>query len=173
MTIGIVLQFAVVLSAIWMGAHYGGAALGFWSAVGLLVSMVAFGVEPTSPPIDLMLIILAVIMAAFVTEAAGGIDFLVSIAERIIHQESPVRNARGTADELDLHVRREHRPYRLSAAARNQRGRAPERPPTGAANGDRDHRIATGDHGEFGRGRASRHDRFVPREGADRVGNFR
>ena len=46
--------------------------------------IVAFGVNPTSPPIDVMLIILAVIMAASVMDAAGGIDFLVRIAERII-----------------------------------------------------------------------------------------
>jgi len=46
--------------------------------------VVAFGIAPTSPPIDVMLIILAVIMAASVMDAAGGIDFLVSIAERII-----------------------------------------------------------------------------------------
>jgi anaerobic C4-dicarboxylate transporter DcuA len=84
MTLSIVLQFAVVLAAIWMGARYSGVGLGLWGAVGLLVLVVAFGVNPTSPPIDVMLIILAVIMAASVMDAAGGIDFLVKIAERII-----------------------------------------------------------------------------------------
>ena len=84
MTISIVLQFAVVLAAIWMGARSSGVGLGLWGAVGLLVLMVAFGVTPTSPPIDVMLIILAVIMAASVMDAAGGIDFLVRIAERVI-----------------------------------------------------------------------------------------
>jgi anaerobic C4-dicarboxylate transporter DcuA len=84
MTISIFLQFAVVLAAIWMGARYSGVGLGLWGAVGLLVLVVAFGVNPTSPPIDVMLIILAVIMAASVMDAAGGIDFLVRIAERII-----------------------------------------------------------------------------------------
>ena len=84
MTISIVLQFVVVLAAIWMGARYSGVGLGLWGAVGLLVLVVAFGVNPTSPPIDVMLIILAVIMAASVMDAAGGIDFLVRIAERII-----------------------------------------------------------------------------------------
>jgi anaerobic C4-dicarboxylate transporter DcuA len=52
--------------------------------VGLLVLRGGFGVNPTSPPIDVMLIILGVIMAASVMDAAGGIDFLVRIAERII-----------------------------------------------------------------------------------------
>jgi anaerobic C4-dicarboxylate transporter DcuA len=84
MTISIVLQFVVVLAAIWLGARYSGVGLGLWGAVGLLVLVVAFGVTPTSPPVDVMLIILAVIMAASVMDAAGGIDFLVSIAEGVI-----------------------------------------------------------------------------------------
>ena len=84
MTVSIVLQFVVVLAAIWMGARTSGVGLGLWGAVGLLVLVVAFGVTPTSPPIDVMLIILAVIMAASVMDAAGGIDFLVRIAERVI-----------------------------------------------------------------------------------------
>ena len=84
MTLAIVLQFVVVLAAIWMGSRFSGVGLGLWGAVGLLVLVVAFGVSPTSPPVDVMLIILAVIMAASVMEAAGGIDFLVRIAERII-----------------------------------------------------------------------------------------
>jgi anaerobic C4-dicarboxylate transporter DcuA len=84
MTLSIFLQFVVVLAAIWMGARYSGIGLGLWGAVGLLVLVVGFGIAPTSPPIDVMLIILAVIMAASVMDAAGGIDFLVRIAERII-----------------------------------------------------------------------------------------
>jgi anaerobic C4-dicarboxylate transporter DcuA len=84
MTLAIFLQFLVVLAAIWMGARYSGVGLGLWGAVGLLVLVVGFGVTPTSPPIDVMLIILAVIMAASVMDAAGGIDFLVRLAERII-----------------------------------------------------------------------------------------
>src|SRR5499426_4132780 len=84
MTTSILLQFVVVLAAIWMGARYSGVGLGLWGAVGLLALIVFFGVNPTSPPIDVMLIILAVIMAASVMDAAGGIDFLVRIAERII-----------------------------------------------------------------------------------------
>ena len=84
MSLTIFMEFAVVLAAIWMGARYSGVGLGLWGAVGLLVLVVAFGVNPTSPPIDVMLIILAVIMAASVMDAAGGIDYLVRIAERII-----------------------------------------------------------------------------------------
>lgn len=84
MTISILLQFVVVLAAIWMGARFSGVGLGLWGAMGLLFLVLVFGVKPTSPPIDVILIILAVIMAASVMDAAGGIDFLVRIAERII-----------------------------------------------------------------------------------------
>src|SRR4051812_40390707 len=84
MSVSIVVEFVIVLAAIWMGARSSGVGLGLWGAVGLLVLVVGFGVSPTSPPIDVMLIILAVIMAASVMEAAGGIDFLVRIAERVI-----------------------------------------------------------------------------------------
>ncbi len=84
MTFTIVLQFLVVLAAIWMGARYSGIGLGLWGGVGLLILMLVFGVAPTSPPVDVILIILAVIMAASVMDAAGGIDFLVRVAEKII-----------------------------------------------------------------------------------------
>src|SRR5262245_62687357 len=84
MTISIVLQFVVVLAAIWLGSRYSGVGLGLWGAVGLLILVIGFGVTPTSPPVDVMLIILAVIMAASVMDAAGGIDFLVRIAEGVI-----------------------------------------------------------------------------------------
>jgi anaerobic C4-dicarboxylate transporter DcuA len=78
------MEFVIVLAAIWMGARYSGVGLGLWGAVGLLILVVVFGVNPTSPPIDVMLIILAVIMAASVMDAAGGIDYLVRVAESII-----------------------------------------------------------------------------------------
>ena len=66
MTVTILLEFAVVLAAIWMGARSSGVGLGLWGAVGLLILVAGFGVVPTSPPVDVMLIILAVIMAASV-----------------------------------------------------------------------------------------------------------
>ena len=45
MSLTIILQFVVVLGAIWMGARYSGVGLGLWGAVGLLVLIVGFGVK--------------------------------------------------------------------------------------------------------------------------------
>lgn len=86
MTLKIFLEFLVVLAAIFLGSRSGGVGLGLWGGVGILALSYGFGLPPTSAPIDVMLIILAVVMAASVMEAAGGIDYLVRVAERIIRR---------------------------------------------------------------------------------------
>jgi anaerobic C4-dicarboxylate transporter DcuA len=80
------LEFAVLIGALFMGARSGGVALGLWGAVGLLVLVVGFGVAPGAIPGEVLLIVLTVIMAASAMEAAGGVDFLVRVAERIIRK---------------------------------------------------------------------------------------
>ena len=84
MAIGIGLGFLVVAAAIWIGSRTGGIGLGLWGAVGLFVLSAGFGVVPTAPPVDVLLIVLAVVTAASVLEAAGGTEFLVGVAERVI-----------------------------------------------------------------------------------------
>ena len=69
-----------------MGARAGGVGLGLWGAVGLLVLVVGFGVPPGAIPGEVLLIVLTVIMAASAMEVAGGVDFLVRVAERIIRK---------------------------------------------------------------------------------------
>jgi anaerobic C4-dicarboxylate transporter DcuA len=86
MLLKLILEFLVVLGAIFLGSRSGGVGLGLWGGAGVLVLSYGFGLPPTTPPIDVMLIILAVIMAAAVMEAAGGIDYLVGLAERIIRR---------------------------------------------------------------------------------------
>lgn len=79
-------EFAVVIGAILLGSRSSGVGLGLWGGGGVLVLAYFFGLPPTAPPIDVMLIILAVIMATSVMEAAGGIDFLVRSAESLIRK---------------------------------------------------------------------------------------
>src|SRR5262245_9788415 len=86
MTIQLALQFVVLIGALFMGARAGGVGLGLWGAVGLLVLVVGFGVPPGAIPGEVLIIVLTVIMAASAMEVAGGIDFLVRVAERIIRK---------------------------------------------------------------------------------------
>lgn len=69
------IQFVIVFAAILIGVRYGGVALGFWGALGLIVLSVAFGVVPTAPPIDVMLIIFAV----FLHGSCGRLGYLGSL----------------------------------------------------------------------------------------------
>jgi anaerobic C4-dicarboxylate transporter DcuB len=74
----------VVIGAIVMGTRSSGVALGIWGGVGVAVLVFGFGLEPGSPPVDAILIILAVILAAATMQVAGGIEWMVAMAARAI-----------------------------------------------------------------------------------------
>lgn len=78
------LQLLFVLLAIIVGARVGGIGLGVFGGLGLAVLTFVFGLEPTTPPIDVMLMIVAVIAAAGCMQAAGGLDLMVKWAEKIL-----------------------------------------------------------------------------------------
>lgn len=80
------IQLLFVLTAIIVGARLGGIGLGVMGGVGLSILVFGFGLEPTAPPIDVMLMIAAVISAASAMQAAGGLDYLVRMAERLLRK---------------------------------------------------------------------------------------
>ena len=80
------LQLLFVLVAIIIGARLGGIVLGVLGGLGLAVLTFVFGLEPTSPPIDVMLMIVAVIAAASCMQAAGGLDLMVKWAEKLLRK---------------------------------------------------------------------------------------
>ena len=80
------LEFLVVLAAIFVGARLGGIGLGVMGGLGLAVLTFLFHLQPTAPPIDVMLMITAVVTAAGVLQAAGGLDYLVHLAEKILRK---------------------------------------------------------------------------------------
>lgn len=81
-----ILQLLFVLVAIIIGARLGGIGLGVMGGVGLAILTFVFGLQPTAPPIDVMLMIAAVISAASCMQAAGGLDYMVKIAERMLRK---------------------------------------------------------------------------------------
>lgn len=80
------LQLAFVLTAIIVGARLGGIGLGVMGGIGLGILTFVFGLQPTSPPIDVMLMIVAVITAAACMQAAGGLDLMVKGAEHLLRK---------------------------------------------------------------------------------------
>ena len=83
----LVLELAVVIGSIVMGVRLGGMGLGVWGAVGVAILVFIFRLKPGEIPISAILIILAVITAASTMQAAGGIDFLVGVAAKIIRKQ--------------------------------------------------------------------------------------
>ena len=83
----ILLQFLVVLAAIFIGARLGGIGLGIFGMMGLAVLVFVFGLKPGQAPIDVMLMIIAVISAAAALQAAGGLDYLVKVAEKLLRKK--------------------------------------------------------------------------------------
>lgn len=81
-----ILQLLFVLTAIIVGARLGGIGLGVMGGVGLAILVFVFGLQPTSPPIDVMLMIVAVISAASCMQAAGGLDYMVKLAEKLLRK---------------------------------------------------------------------------------------
>jgi anaerobic C4-dicarboxylate transporter DcuA len=86
----VVLQACVVIGAIVLGVRTGGLGLGLWGVVGTVILVFVFQLPPGSIPVDAFFIIIAVITASSAMQAAGGIDYLVSIASKII-QANPKR----------------------------------------------------------------------------------
>ncbi|MGR6982041.1 anaerobic C4-dicarboxylate transporter [Testudinibacter sp. P27/CKL/0425] len=80
------IQFAIVLICILIGARIGGIGLGVMGGVGLAILAFGFGLQPAGLPIDVMLMIMAVVSAAAAMQAAGGLDYMIKIATNILRK---------------------------------------------------------------------------------------
>lgn len=76
----ILIELLVVLVFIFIGARVGGVGLGIYGMLGTFILVYVFGLAPGKAPIDVMLIILAVITASAALQATGGLEYLVGRA---------------------------------------------------------------------------------------------
>ncbi|MBS6008499.1 MAG: anaerobic C4-dicarboxylate transporter [Haemophilus parahaemolyticus] len=79
-------QFAIVLLCILVGARVGGIGLGVFGGLGLAILSFGFGLKPAGLPIDVMFMIMAVVSAAAAMQAAGGLDYMIKIATNILRR---------------------------------------------------------------------------------------
>lgn len=80
----VILQIIVLLGAIYIGVRLGGIGIGYAGGAGVLVLGLCLGMKPGNIPWDVILIIASVIAAISAMQLAGGLDYLVQIAERIL-----------------------------------------------------------------------------------------
>lgn len=86
MSITFLLEAVVVLGAIVLGTRASGVGVGIWGGVGTFVLVFGFGEAPGAAPGAAMAIILGVVTSAALMQAAGGIDWMVAVAARVIEK---------------------------------------------------------------------------------------
>lgn len=82
----IAVELAVVFMAIWLGARLGGIGIGFAGGLGVLILTLVCGMKPGAIPFDVIEIIMAVIAAIAAMQVAGGMDYLVGLAEKLLRR---------------------------------------------------------------------------------------
>jgi anaerobic C4-dicarboxylate transporter DcuA len=80
------LELAILLGCIVVGARLGGMALGPVAGIGLAIFVFVFGLPPGSPPSTVLGMILAVVTALGLLQAAGGLDYVIGLAERLLRR---------------------------------------------------------------------------------------
>lgn len=79
-------EFCIVILAMIIGARWGGIFFGMAGGLGLGVLVICFGLAPANPPINVMLIMMSVVLAAATLQTAGGMDVLVKVAEKLLRK---------------------------------------------------------------------------------------
>ncbi|WP_293946295.1 MULTISPECIES: anaerobic C4-dicarboxylate transporter [unclassified Sphingobacterium] len=82
----IIVEFIILLVMILIGSRMKGIGLGIMGMVGLMIFVFVFKMPPTDPPVAVLLIILAIVTTAATLQAAGGLQYLVALAEQIIRK---------------------------------------------------------------------------------------
>ena len=81
-----IFQLLIVLLALYVGSRYGSLALGAISGIGLAILVLGFGMKPGNPPTDVIYIIIAAVTCAGIMQAAGGMDWLIQLAEKLLRK---------------------------------------------------------------------------------------
>lgn len=79
-------QLVVLIAMILIGSRLKGMGLGLMGIIGMFIYIQFFRMRPAAPPGDVMLIILSIVTTAAALQAAGGLDYLVYLAEKIIRK---------------------------------------------------------------------------------------
>jgi anaerobic C4-dicarboxylate transporter DcuA len=81
------IELAILVACIVVGARLGGIALGAVGGMGLVVFVFGFRMPPGAPPTTVLGMIICVITALAAVQAAGGLDYLIVVAERVLRRK--------------------------------------------------------------------------------------
>ena len=77
-------HFILLLGCIVYAAKLGGIGVGMAGGLGMFIAVFCLGLPPGSMPLDVILIIMSVLFACSVMHVAGGMDYMVRVASRIL-----------------------------------------------------------------------------------------
>lgn len=80
----IFLEIALLIGCIVYAAKLGGIGVGMAGGLGMAVAVFGLGLQPGAIPIDVILIIMSVIFAISVMQVAGGMDYMVKCAAKLL-----------------------------------------------------------------------------------------
>ncbi len=80
-------ELVLLLACIVLGIRLGGIGLGAAGGIGLVILVFGFGLPPGSPPTLVLGMIISVITALAAMQAAGGLDYLVVLAGRVMRRK--------------------------------------------------------------------------------------
>ena len=80
------IELIIVMAMIFLGTRKGGPFLALAGGLGMLIMTFVLRVPPSDPPITVIRIMIAVIVAASCMQAAGGLDYMVKLAEKILRK---------------------------------------------------------------------------------------
>lgn len=87
MDIMLIIQLMVLFGGIYLGVRLGGMGVGYAGGLGVIVlAMLGMKVDMKDIPMDVILIIASVISAITALQVAGGLDYLVQIASKILRK---------------------------------------------------------------------------------------
>ncbi len=81
------IELLILFTCIVIGARLGGIGLGTMGGIGLVVLVFVFGLPPGSPPGIVLGMIIAVITALASMQSAGGLDYLISFANKVLRKK--------------------------------------------------------------------------------------
>jgi len=82
------IELCILLICILLGARLGGIALGTVAGIGLAIFVFGFAMPPGGPPGSVLGMIIAVITALAAMQAAGGLDYLVAVADKLMRKHA-------------------------------------------------------------------------------------
>lgn len=80
----IFLEIIILFGCIIYAAKLGGIGVGMAGGLGMAIAVFGLGLKPGAIPIDVILIILSVIFAISCMQLAGGMDYMVKLASKLL-----------------------------------------------------------------------------------------